>query len=102
MIAQTRASPVVRTNYNSTNMVRTIEDILGVDYLSIYDANARPMSDVFTRKPNMQSNRCTMVLGGRKRPRALTLSIPTSATLSCSIGFCGRESWEMTSHIPGP
>jgi len=53
--AYTKGGAVVSTNYNSTNMVRTIEDILGANYLSIYDANARPMSDVFTRKPNMQS-----------------------------------------------
>jgi hypothetical protein len=42
-----------RRNYNSTNMVRTMEDILGVNYLGTNDANARPMSDVFTTTPNL-------------------------------------------------
>jgi DNA-binding beta-propeller fold protein YncE len=49
-----RSGAVVSTNYNSTSMVRTIEDILGVHYLSIYDANTRPMSDVFAKQPNLQ------------------------------------------------
>jgi DNA-binding beta-propeller fold protein YncE len=34
-------------------VVRTIEDILGVNYLGLNDANARPMSDVFMRQPNL-------------------------------------------------
>lgn len=45
---------VVHTMYNSTNVVRTIEDILGVNYLGLNDANAVPMSDVFIRQPNLQ------------------------------------------------
>ena len=48
----TQTGSVVHTNYNSTNVVRTIEDILGVHYLGLNDANAKPMSDVFTREPN--------------------------------------------------
>ena len=50
----TKSGAVIHTNYNSTNVVRTIEDILGVDYLGLNDANARPMSDVFTEEPNLQ------------------------------------------------
>jgi YVTN family beta-propeller protein len=52
--AYTQTGAVVHTNYNSTNVVRTIEDILGVNYLGLNDANALPMSDVFTRQPNLQ------------------------------------------------
>lgn len=50
----TQSGAVIHTNYNSTNVVRTIEDILGVNYLGLNDANARPMSDVFTWQPNLQ------------------------------------------------
>jgi YVTN family beta-propeller protein len=50
----TKSGAVIHTNYNSTNVVRTIEDILGADYLSLNDANAKPMSDVFTEEPNLQ------------------------------------------------
>jgi DNA-binding beta-propeller fold protein YncE len=44
---------VVHTMYNTTNVVRTIEDILGVNYLGL-NANALPMSDVFIKEPNLQ------------------------------------------------
>lgn len=46
---------VVHTMYNSTNVLRTIEDILGVEHLGLNDANALPMSDVFTQKPNLHA-----------------------------------------------
>ena len=52
--AYTKRGAVVHTNYNSTNVVRTIEDILGANYLGINDANVQPMSDVFTEQPNLQ------------------------------------------------
>jgi YVTN family beta-propeller protein len=45
---------VLHTMYNSTNVLRTIEDILGVNYLGLNDANALPMSDVFIKQPNLQ------------------------------------------------
>jgi YVTN family beta-propeller protein len=45
-----RNSPtVISTNYNTVNMLRTIEDLLGIGYLGITDANAEPMSDLFTQ-----------------------------------------------------
>jgi DNA-binding beta-propeller fold protein YncE len=50
----TNSGAVVHTMYNSTNVVRTIEDILGVNYLGLNDANALPMSDVFIKEPNLQ------------------------------------------------
>lgn len=33
-------------------MLRTIEDLLGIDHLNQSDANAAPMADVFTRTPD--------------------------------------------------
>ena len=50
----TKSGAVVHTMYNSTNVLRTIEDILGVNHLGLNDANAYPMSDVFIREPNLQ------------------------------------------------
>ena len=38
---------VVSTKYSTVNMLRTMEDILGTDHLSINDNNQGPMSDVF-------------------------------------------------------
>ncbi len=49
----TKAHAVVHTNYNTTNVLRTIEDILAVPYLGMNDANAAPMSDVFTTTPTL-------------------------------------------------
>ncbi len=50
----TKSGAVVHTMYNSTNVLRTIEDILGVNHLGLNDANAVPMSDVFIKEPNLQ------------------------------------------------
>jgi YVTN family beta-propeller protein len=42
----------ISTNYTTVNVLRTIEDLLGIDHLNQSDANAAPMSDVFMRTPN--------------------------------------------------
>jgi 6-phosphogluconolactonase (cycloisomerase 2 family) len=38
---------VVSTRYSTVNMLRTIEDVLGMDHLSINDHNQGPMTEVF-------------------------------------------------------
>ena len=38
---------VVSDYYTTVSMLRTIEDILGIDHLSLFDANERPMTSVF-------------------------------------------------------
>ncbi|HYX14999.1 MAG TPA: hypothetical protein VE944_11670, partial [Nostoc sp.] len=48
----TKRKVVVSTNYNTVSLVRTMEDLLNIGYLAITDANAKPMSDAFTREPN--------------------------------------------------
>ncbi len=52
-----RAGTVVHTRYDTTSMVRTIDDILGIGPLGLNDANAAPMSDVFTTEPDLQAYR---------------------------------------------
>jgi DNA-binding beta-propeller fold protein YncE len=47
-----RRGVTISTNYNTVNVLRTIEDILGIDHLNQSDANAAPMADAFTRVPN--------------------------------------------------
>lgn len=44
----------ISTNYDTVNVLRTIEDLLGIDHLNQSDANAAPMSDVFTRTPDFK------------------------------------------------
>lgn len=41
---------VINANYNTVSMIRTMVDLLGIDYLGINDANAEPMSDAFDSK----------------------------------------------------
>jgi YVTN family beta-propeller protein len=48
----TRRNALVSTNYNTVSMIRTMEDILGIGYLGITDANAEAMSDAFTQTPD--------------------------------------------------
>ncbi len=52
--AYTRAGAVIHTRYDTTSVLRTMEDILGVTPLGLNDANAAPMSDVFSETPDMR------------------------------------------------
>jgi len=45
-----RQKAVVSHHYTTVNMVRTIEDVLGLSPLSLNDGLARPMSDIFDLK----------------------------------------------------
>ena len=51
--AYTKRHAVVHTFYNTISMLRTIEDLLGMEHLGMNDANAEPMSDVFDTQPNL-------------------------------------------------
>ena len=83
--AYTKRHAVVSTFYTTVAMLRTIEDILGIDHLGLFDKNAAPMSDVFSR-----THRCGAVHAGhtrypvqaarKKQPRA---QLPQSA--------CGQD-----------
>ena len=44
---------VVSTHYNTVSMIRTMVDLLGVDYLGMNDANAEAMSDAFKLRPDL-------------------------------------------------
>ncbi len=52
--AYTRAGAVIHDRYDTTSMLRTLEDILGIGYLGLNDANAAPMSTVFTTTPDLR------------------------------------------------
>jgi len=51
--AYTKRHAVVHTFYNTINMIRTIEDFLGMNYLGMNDANAVPMSEVFNTEADL-------------------------------------------------
>ena len=48
-----RAGAVVRTRYDQYSAIRTIELILGMPPLSLFDALATPMYDAFTTQPDL-------------------------------------------------
>jgi hypothetical protein len=48
----TKRGAVVSTQYNTTSMLRTIEQILGLPPMNQFDASATPMSDCFTDEPD--------------------------------------------------
>jgi DNA-binding beta-propeller fold protein YncE len=50
---------IVSTRYTTVNMLRTIEDVLGIEHLSIYDAYQRPMTDAF----DLQQRQWSYVVG---------------------------------------
>jgi YVTN family beta-propeller protein len=51
--AYTKRHAVVHTFYNTLNMLRTIEDLLGLNHLGMNDANSDPMADVFSTTPDL-------------------------------------------------
>ncbi len=51
---------IVSDHYSTVNFLRTIEDILGIDHLSIHDAYQVPMTDVFDEKQKTWSYTATV------------------------------------------
>ena len=50
----TKRGEVISTYYSQINMVRTIENILGLPPMNQLDLSAEPMSDCFTNKPDFR------------------------------------------------
>jgi DNA-binding beta-propeller fold protein YncE len=50
----TRSHAIVHSTYFTTSALRTVEDLLGVQYLGFNDANARPISDAFSTVPTLR------------------------------------------------
>lgn len=48
----TKRGKVISTQYNTTSILRTIEQILGLPPMNQFDATATPMFDCFTERPN--------------------------------------------------
>ena len=48
----TKRGVTIQTNYNTVNVLRTIEDVLGIDHLNFSDADAAPMADLFSQTAN--------------------------------------------------
>jgi YVTN family beta-propeller protein len=48
----TKRGVTIQTNYNTVNVLRTMEDVLGIDHLNFSDADAAPMADLFSQTAN--------------------------------------------------
>lgn len=61
---------IVSTRYSTVNILRTIEDVLGIEPLSMFDAYQRPMADIFDLKQTSWTFRATpsAALLGTKLP----------------------------------
>lgn len=49
-----RREAVVHTQYNTTSLIRTMEQILGLPPMNQFDASATPMFDCFSDEPNLR------------------------------------------------
>jgi YVTN family beta-propeller protein len=58
--AYTRRGEVVSEYYTTVNMMRTMEDLLGIKPLTLFDANADPMSRVFTATADLTSYKAVL------------------------------------------
>jgi DNA-binding beta-propeller fold protein YncE len=86
--AYTKRGVVISTNYNTLSMLRTMEDLLGIGYISTTDANAEPMSDVFTETPDLTpyqaivpGSLCALPQGPSLIPACNDSSVPKTAVL---------------------
>jgi len=72
---------LVSAHYDTVAMMRTIEDVLGIDAMGLNDAMAAPMTDVFdTAKPNWTYRaRVPVILRSTKLP------LPAAATAAATI-----------------
>ena len=48
-----RGGALISTRYTTVNVIRTMEDLLGIDYIGTPDANAQSMSENFTRTADL-------------------------------------------------
>ncbi len=85
-----RQGAVVSTHYTTVNMLRTITDILGLDHLSIFDAHAGPMADVFDLGQKNWS--FTAVASSLLRGTALPIPADTPFGPTASVAH-GPEWW---------
>ena len=79
--AYVKQGALVSTQYNTIDLVRTIEEVLGLPPMNLNDALARPMADIFSTKPNSWNFTATpsAFLYGTKLPlpaKPATLIVP--------------------------
>jgi YVTN family beta-propeller protein len=91
-----KRSVTISTNYNTVNVLRTIEDVLGINHLNFRDADAAPMADVFTQKPDytpysaiIPGDLCTAPVD----PNLVPACKSTTAKISSSVPQLHESAW---------
>lgn len=74
--AYTRRHAVVHTRYNTVTMLKTIEELLGVESLGFHDANAPDMGDAFMHAPDTSDTYTAVIPGDLCRPPVHSDLIP--------------------------
>jgi DNA-binding beta-propeller fold protein YncE len=77
-----RHGAVVSTPYNTVSMLRTIEDLLGLEHLNLHDSGARPMTDVFDLR---QSEWTFTAVPSRVLRSATTLPLPAASAQELAL-----------------
>ncbi|MFY9719428.1 MAG: hypothetical protein WAK16_07270, partial [Candidatus Cybelea sp.] len=80
--AYTRRHTVVHTRYNTVAMLKTIEELLGIDSLGIFDANASDMAGAFSTTLDSRDRYVATLPGALCRPPVHRDLIPECASRS--------------------
>ncbi len=88
----TKRGAVVSAQYNTTSLVRTIEQILGLPPMNQFDASATPMFECFTATPNFRPFEAVLniIPLSEMNPPAKTVKDPVlrrDAALSARLNF---------------
>jgi YVTN family beta-propeller protein len=78
--AYTRRHAVVHHRYSTVSMLRTIEDLLGISPLGMFDANAEPMSAAFLTSPDTDDRYRAILPGSLCRKPVRADLIPECST----------------------
>jgi YVTN family beta-propeller protein len=78
--AYTRRHAVVHVRYNTITMLKTIEELLGVEPLGFHDANAHDMGETFMRSPDTRDAYTAVIPGDLCKPPVHRDLIPECAS----------------------
>ncbi|MBV8531277.1 MAG: hypothetical protein JO104_08155 [Candidatus Eremiobacteraeota bacterium] len=78
--AYTRRRAVVHARYNTVTMLKTIEELLGIDSLGIFDANASDMGEAFSTRLDSRDRYAAVLPGNLCKPPVRRDLIPECAS----------------------
>ena len=84
-----KKNAVVSTRYSTVNLIRTMEDILGIDHVSLYTATQPPMTDVFDLDAAQWDYRAIVP----NLLRSTRLPLPSSDSAQVEKPTQGRDYW---------